>query len=54
VSKVLEEGPASYADFAVLADGTVLCLYESGMMEHMFIARHVTLARFDIDWLTTP
>jgi sialidase-1 len=53
VSKVLEKGPAGYSDLAVLGDGTVLCLYECGMIGHdMHDTKAVTLARFGLDWLT--
>jgi sialidase-1 len=51
VSKVLEEGPAGYSDLAVLADGTVLCFYESGMVGSMYATQNVTLAHFDLPWL---
>lgn len=44
VSRVLEEGLASYSDLAI-ADGHVLCFYETGAGEHMI------LARFTPDWL---
>jgi sialidase-1 len=51
VSKVLEEGPAGYSDLAVLADGSVLCFYESGMVGGMYATKNVTLARFNLPWL---
>ena len=50
-SRVLEEGPSGYSDLAVLSDGTILCLYESGCIELMCDTRSVSLARFDLDWL---
>jgi len=46
VSKTLEPGPSAYSDLAVLADGTVLCLYES--------ASNIVCARFNLDWITAP
>lgn len=49
VSKLLHAGPAAYSDLAVLADGTILCLYEGGE-EHR--REWLRLARFDLDWLT--
>ncbi len=52
VARVLEDGPSGYSDLAVLPDGTVLCLYECGMVEHMGDTRAVTLARFNLEWLT--
>ncbi len=44
VNKVLEEGPSAYSDMTVLPDGTVLCFYER--------QRQLTLARFNLEWLT--
>ena len=46
VSKTLEAGPSAYSDLAVLADGTVLCLYEGN--------KTITCARFNLNWLETP
>ncbi|MGC9348483.1 MAG: sialidase family protein [Anaerolineae bacterium] len=54
VSRVLEAGPAGYSDLAELPDGTVACVYECGMIEHMTDTRHVTVARFDLAWLRSP
>lgn len=52
VRRVLESGSAGYADLAVLADGSMLCLYERGSGDE---ARpgiaSLTLARFNLDWL---
>ncbi len=56
-NKTLELGPSAYSDLAVLPDGTVLCLFESGRgipsagvkpWPYAFI----TLARFNLEWLT--
>ncbi|HUU22529.1 MAG TPA: sialidase family protein [Phycisphaerae bacterium] len=52
ISKVIEEGPSGYCDLAVPADGAVLCLYECGLVEHLYDNRYLTLARFDLEWLT--
>ncbi len=41
--RMLEPGPSAYSDLAVLADGTVLCLYERG--------EDVRVARFNLEWL---
>jgi sialidase-1 len=46
VSKTLDAGPSAYSDLAVLADGTVLCLYEA--------KADIQNARFNLDWLTSP
>lgn len=51
VSKVLEEGPSGYSDLGLLPDGTVLCLYECGMVKGMTTTKAVTLARFNLQWL---
>ena len=46
VNKTLDLGPSAYSDLAVLPDGTVLCLYEG--------KADIQVARFNLDWLTTP
>ena len=46
LNKTLERGPSAYSDLAVLPNGTVLCLYEGKADIHV--------ARFNIEWLTTP
>ena len=54
VSKILEEGPAGYSDLAQATDGAILCLYECGMNENnMYDTKTLTVARFDMKWLTT-
>lgn len=50
-ARVLEAGPSGYSDLVALPDGTALCLYECGALEHMCDIRAVTLARFDLEWL---
>ena len=52
VSKVLEAGPSGYSDLAVLPDGTILCLYECGIVTRMGDDKYLTLARFNFEWLT--
>ena len=47
--RALHEGPAAYSDLAVCADMTICCLYERG---DETCYEKLTLARFDIDWLT--
>jgi sialidase-1 len=49
VAKLLHAGPSAYSDLAVLADGTICCLYERGV-DHPYEA--LCLARFDLAWLT--
>ena len=51
VSRVLEEGPAGYSDLAILPDGSILCFYECGIVEHMCDDKYLMLAHFDLDWL---
>jgi sialidase-1 len=48
VNKVLEPGPSAYSDMAMARDGTILCFYESGAGNNA----HLTLARFNLEWLT--
>ncbi|MDR1010887.1 MAG: glycoside hydrolase [Opitutaceae bacterium] len=54
VNKVLEPGPSGYSDLAILDDGTILCLYEDGLVRSgsRFPAKYITLARFNLEWLT--
>jgi sialidase-1 len=47
-SRVLHAGPSAYSDLAVLADGTVLSLYEGGESRPY---ERLILARFDLAWL---
>ncbi|MBI1913308.1 MAG: CocE/NonD family hydrolase [Planctomycetes bacterium] len=49
VAKVLHEGPAAYSCLAVLADGSIGCLYERGD-KHAY--ETLTFARFPSSWLT--
>jgi len=52
-ARVLDEGAAGYSDLAVLADGTVLCLYEAGTVSAGHSdPLHITLARFSLGWVT--
>jgi sialidase-1 len=48
VSKLLHAGPSAYSCLAILADGTIACLYEGG--DRLY--EKLTLARFSLDWLT--
>lgn len=57
VNKSLEPGYSAYSDLAVLPDGTALCLYERGndalLAEKRYSSyTHLTLARFNLEWLT--
>ena len=50
-SRLLEDGPSGYSDLAVLPDGTLLCLYECGIIERMCDDRYLRLARFNSAWI---
>ncbi|MEM7537159.1 MAG: sialidase family protein [Chloroflexota bacterium] len=50
-SRVIEPGPSGYSDLAQAQNGTILCIYEDGMMARMTDTRAVTVARFDVDWI---
>lgn len=52
VSRILEEGPSGYSDLAEAPDGSILCIYERGMLDRMTDTAAVAVARFDLDWLT--
>jgi sialidase-1 len=52
VSRVLEPGPSGYSDLAQAMDGTILCIYECGMIDRMTDTANVTVARFDLRWVT--
>jgi sialidase-1 len=49
-SKALHAGPSAYSDLAEAADGSVLCLYESGDQGPY---ERLRLARFPVEWLLT-
>lgn len=57
VARVLEPGPSAYSDLAVLPDGTILCLFESGRGppapgQRPWPYARLSLARFNLAWLT--
>jgi sialidase-1 len=59
-TRTLEPGPSAYSDLAVLPDGTILCLYESGRpgatrpnsTRTDWPYARLTLARFNLEWLS--
>jgi sialidase-1 len=57
VSKSVEPGPSMYSDIAVTPSGTILCFYgRSGQKPGTpaFAGGRLTLARFNLQWLTAP
>ena len=54
VSRTLEEGWSGYSDLAVAKDGTALCFYErGGIDDNAFRTAALTVARFNLEWLTS-
>lgn len=57
VNKLIENGPSMYSDLAVTPSGTILCFYgRSGGTKGgaAFAGGRLTVARFNLEWLTTP
>ena len=52
VTKLIDEGASGYSDIAAAADGRILCLYESGDEGMSHKAGRISLARFNLEWLT--
>jgi sialidase-1 len=52
VKRTMEPESSGYSDMAVLHDGTILCLYETGAGSSDFPNKRLMLARFNLDWLT--
>lgn len=54
VARVLEPGTSGYSDLAVGPGGTIYCLYERGSTDGKdhFATRTLTLARFNLEWLS--
>jgi len=50
-SRVLEPGQSGYSDLAVAADNTIYCFYERGSSDGNFATQHLTVARFNVEWL---
>ena len=53
VNKSIEPGPSMYSDIAVTQSGTILCFYGRGTKPG-FAGAGLTLARFNLEWLTAP
>jgi sialidase-1 len=61
VNKTIEPGASMYSDIAVTHSGTILCFYgRSGEAQGLapglaaFAGGRLTLARFNLEWLTAP
>ena len=57
VNKSIEPGPSMYSDIAVTTAGTILCFYgRSGDTKGAaaFAGGRLTVARFNLEWLTAP
>jgi sialidase-1 len=61
VNKTIEPGASMYSDIAVTHTGTILCFYgRSGEVQGLapglaaFAGGRLTLARFNLEWLTAP
>ena len=61
VNKTIEPGASMYSDIAVTHSGTILCFYgRSGEAQGLapglaaFAGGRLTLARFNLEWLTVP
>lgn len=53
VEKSVEPGISGYSDLAVGPGGSVYCFYERGSVDTShYRPAHLTLARFDLEWLT--
>jgi sialidase-1 len=52
MSKVIEPGVSAYSDLAVGPDGAIYCLYERGGIDGPTDTKALTLAKFDLEWLT--
>jgi sialidase-1 len=52
IAKTLEKGRSAYSDLAVAPDGTIYCLYERSTPVGKRLASTLTLARFNLAWLT--
>lgn len=53
--KSIEPGPSMYSDLAVTPEGTILCFYGRGSASKAAAkGGRMTLARFNLEWLTHP
>lgn len=52
VDKVIEPGWSAYSDIAVTPNGTILSFYGSASEKASFAGDQLTLARYNLEWLT--
>jgi sialidase-1 len=52
IAKTLEPGKSAYSDLAVGPDGTIYCLYERTVKADGKEAATISLARFNLEWLS--
>jgi len=52
VSRAVEPGPSGYSDLTVAPDGTIYCFYERGKGNNDYQTRYLTLAKFNLAWLS--
>lgn len=50
-SRSLEPGKSGYSDLAVAKDNTIYCFYERGSSDGNYATRHLTVARFNVEWI---
>ncbi len=51
ISRSLEPGKSGYSDLAVGPDNTIYCFYERGSSDGNYATQHLTVARFNVEWL---
>jgi len=59
VKRLVQAGPAAYSDLTVLPDGTIVCIYESGLpgvgpqtgKRRPWAYAGIAVRRFDLDWV---
>lgn len=51
-ARAIEPGPSGYSDLAVGPDGSIYCFYERGQAKNHYQTRYLTLAKFNLAWLT--
>ena len=54
ISRSLEPDQSGDSDLAVGADGTIYCFYERGRSDGNYATKHLTVARFNTEWLRRP